>query len=130
RRVQPRDAADPPGRRPAGIQDDQDPPVALGPPGPDHHVTLARRGPPVDGPDVVTDHVLAERVELGTRATQQRAVLPVELAQLRELLAEVPPAAEWRQYPHGPPGWVRALAGGQPERPGRADKDRSRHLVA
>ena len=68
RGVQPGMPADPARRGPAGVQHDQDPPVPLRPPGADHHVAAAGGGPPVDGPDVVADHVLAQRVELAALA--------------------------------------------------------------
>jgi len=69
RRIQPRDAADPPGRGPPGIQDNQDPPVRVSgrqvrtitsPP--------AGRRPPVDRPNVVADDVLAQGIELSCPA--------------------------------------------------------------
>src|ERR1700722_16983663 len=124
------DAPAPPRRGPPGVQDDQDPPVAFRPPGPDHHVTPAGCRPPVDGADVVADDVLAQGVELRARPAQQRAVLAVELAQLREFLAQVPAAAERRQYPHAPGHVVAALPGGQAQRPERADDNGGGYLVA
>ena len=124
RRVQPRDAADPAGRGPAGVQHDDDPPVPLGPPGPHHHVPAAGRRPPVDRADVVADDVLAQRVELGARPAQHRPVLAVELAQLGQLLGKVPAAAERRQHPHG------HAARWRPCRPARPSGPNERTMTA
>ena len=43
-----------------------------GPPGAHHHVGAPGGGPPVDGADVVADDVLAQRIELGALAADQR----------------------------------------------------------
>ena len=83
RPVQPRPAArvgrgrvdaDAARRRASGVEHDDDPTVAFGPPGPDHDIGAARGGPPVDRAHVVAHDILAQRVELGALpADQQRA---------------------------------------------------------
>ena len=63
--------AHPAGGRAASVEDDDHSPVAFGSPGADHDVRTPRGGAPVDGPDVVADDVLPQRVELGALATDQ-----------------------------------------------------------
>src|SRR4029077_18489383 len=87
------------------------------------------RGPPVDGPHVVPDHVLAQRVELTALATEQGTVLAVELAQPGQLLRQVPAAVERGEHPYRPRRPPPALARREPERPERADRDPCRRLV-
>lgn len=122
-RVQPRVAPDAPGRRAPGVEDEHDAAVALGAPGPDEHVPPARGRPPVDGPDVVADHVLAQAVELAALSRPHRPVLPVELAELRQLAGQVLAAAERRQRPDRVRALEGPLAGREAQRPERPDGD-------
>src|ERR1019366_4907685 len=67
-----------------------------------------------DGPDIVADDVLAERVELGALAPEQAAVLAVELPQPGELLRQVSATAKRGEHAHCPRRDVPALPAGQP----------------
>src|SRR5262249_56657167 len=60
----------------------------------------------------------------------QGTVLSVELAQPGRLLRQVPAAAERGQHPDRPRRRLPALAGGEPERAQRADRDGGGGLVA
>ncbi len=91
RPVQPRPAtrvggrrvdADAARRRAAGVQDDNDPTVTLGPPRAHHDIGTARGGAPVDGPDVITDDIFAQRVEFGALTADQDGHHAVQLTQL------------------------------------------------
>ena len=130
RRVEPRDAADPAGRRAAGVQHDHDPAVPLRPPGPHDDIRVARRRPPVDRPDIVAEHVGAERVELAALPADHRLVLPVELAEPGQLLGQMLAGQERRQHPDGQRRGHAALPAGQAERAERADGDQPRAEVA
>ncbi len=130
RGVQPRHASHPARRGASGVQQHDDPPVPLWPPGGDHDLGPPGRGPPVDGPDVVAGHVLAQRVELGPLPPDQRPVHAVKLTQPGQLLREVPPAEERRQHPDRPGRATAALPAGQPERSKRADCHRAGLPVA
>jgi folate-binding Fe-S cluster repair protein YgfZ len=72
---------DPPGTGAAGVHDHDHPSVAFRSPGPHDEVLTPCGGPPVDGPDVVTAHVLPQRVELGARPAHLDRAPPVELAE-------------------------------------------------
>ena len=115
--------ADPPRGRAAGVEDEQDAAVALGRQVRTTTSLAAGGGPPVDGADVVAVDVLAQRVELGALAADQRRGAAVELAQPGQLRGQVLARGERRQHAHGPGHRVRALAGGEPQRPERADGD-------
>ena len=65
--------ADPAGGGAAGVEHDQHVPVPLRPPGPDHDRGRPGGAPPVDRPDVVAGHVLAQAVELRALAALQDA---------------------------------------------------------
>ena len=99
----------------------QDPPVALGPPGADDHVVAARGGPPVDRADVVADHVLAQRVELGALPADQRRVLAVELAQPGQLGGQVLARRGTAAAP-GPTTAPGGSPGGRPARAGPSER--------
>ena len=122
--------ADAPRRRAAGVEHQHHPPVALGPPRPHHHVGPPRGGPPVDRPDVVADHVLAQRVELGALSADQHRKQPVDFTQLRQPRRQVLAGQKRRQDPDLPRHPRRALPARQAERPDRARGHRRRVLVA
>ena len=122
--------ADPAGRGAAGVEHDQHPPVALGPPGAHHHVGAAGGGPPVDRAHVVADHVLAQRVELGALAADQRRRAAVELAQPGQPRRQVLAATGTAAAPGPPRHPVRALPAGEAQRPDRPDRHQCRLPVA
>ena len=80
RGVEPRAVADACGRRTAGVEHDHDAAVALRTPGAHHDVGGSCRGTPVDRSDVVPDHVLTKRVELGALTAHEQGRAAVELA--------------------------------------------------
>ena len=139
RPVQPRPAAgvrgggvdaDAARRRAAGVEHDDHPAVAFGPPGAHHDVGAARGGAPVDGPDVVTDDVLAQRVELGALATDQHGHHAVELPQLGQPRRQMLTRQERRQDADLPRHPMGALPARKAERSDRARGDHRRLLVA
>ena len=75
------------------------------------------RRAPVDRADVVADHVLAQRVELGPRAADLDRRPPVQLPQPGEAARQVPARGELGQHAQPPgtwsarPGGPRAAAG-------------------
>ena len=101
RPVQPRPAAgvvgggvdaDAAGRGASGVEHDHHPTVPLGPPRAHHHVGAPGGGAPVDRPDVVADHILAQRIELGALPADQHRCIAFELAEFgqprRQVLAD------------------------------------------
>ena len=99
RGVQPRFVADPGGRGPRGVEHDQHPPIPFRTPGAHHHLLAPGRGAPVDGPHVVADHVVAQRVELGALTPHLQAGAAVEFAQSGQLARQVLARGERRQHP-------------------------------
>src|SRR4051812_5097324 len=114
--VQARLVADPCGRRAAGVQRQQHPPVPLR----SVHAYLERLstggGAPIDGANVVAADVLAETVELGAPARPARRDLPLDLSQAGELLRQERPRPEVRQDPNLSGHAYRPLPSGQAER--------------
>ena len=139
RPVQPRPAtrvggggvdADAARRRAAGVQDDDHPTVALGPPRAHHDVGTTRGGAPVDGSDVVADDILTQRIEFGALAADQHRDHAVQLAQLGQPRRQMLAGQERRQDADLPRHPVRALPACQAERSDRAGGDQRRPLVA
>ena len=87
------------GGDPRGVEHQDDAPVALGLPGADHDVAVARRGAPVDGADVVAADVLAQRVELRALAAHAHRRSAVQVAQPRQPRRQVLARLERRQRP-------------------------------
>src|SRR5207248_8834456 len=111
-RVEARFVADPYRRRATGVQHAQHAPVAFGAPGTHHDVGTPGAGPPVDGSDVVAEHVLAQRVELGTLPAPAGHHGTVQDAQPGQLLGQEPAGREPWQYPDRPLWSLRDRAAG------------------
>src|SRR5690606_28871502 len=78
-RLEARGVAEAGGGEPGGVDDDEHPSVALGPPRADDDVVAPGGRAPVDRPDVVADDVLAQRVELRALAADLGGRAAVEL---------------------------------------------------
>ena len=122
--------ADPAGRGAPGVEHDHHPPVAFGPPGADDDVGAARGCAPVDRPHVVTDDILAQRIEFGSLSADQRRQQPVDLAQFGQPRRQVLAGQERRQHPNLARHRLRPLPSRQPQRPDRSGGDHRRALVA
>ena len=118
------------GRRAAGVEHDDDPTVALGPPRPHHHVCAPGGGAPVDGSDVVADDIFAQRIEFGALAADQHRRHAFEFPQLRQPRRQMLPRQERRQDPDLPRHPMRALPTGQTQRADRACGDKRGALIA
>ena len=139
RPVQPRPTArvadgrvhpDPSSGRAPGVEDDHDPPVALGPPRSDHNVGSPGGRAPVDRTDVVTDHVLPQRIEFGALAPCQCRRYTVDFAEPGQPRRQVLAGQERRQHPHLAGHRARPLPARQPERADRARGDGRGPLIA
>ncbi len=128
--VQARGVADAAGRGAAGLQGQEDVPVALRAPGADGDGLAAGGGAPVDGAGVVARGVVAEAVELGAFATGEDAGAAVEFAEPGQFSRQVFAAGEGRQDAHGPRDVVAALAGRETEGAVGADRDADGVVVA
>ena len=117
-------------RRAAGVQDDDHPTVAFGPPRAHHDVGAASGGAPVDGPDVVADDIFAQRVELGALAADQHRNHAVQLPQLGQSRRQMLTGKKRRQDADLPWHPMRALPTGKTERTDRAGGDQCRLLIA
>jgi hypothetical protein len=118
-----------PGRRAAGVEDDDHPTVALGPPCPHHHVCAPGGGAPVDGSDVVADDVFAQRIEFSAMTADQHRRHAFEFAQLRQPRRQMLARQERRQDPDLPRHPMRALPPGQTQRADRACGDKRGALI-
>ncbi len=114
----------------ARVEDEQDPPVPLRPPGPDGHIRPARRGTPVDGTGVVSGRVVPQAVELGPLAAGQDAGAAVEFAEAGQFARQESSTGEGGKDADGPGDLVMTLAGGEPERAVRTDRDTYRFAVS
>jgi hypothetical protein len=113
----------------AGVDDDHDAAIALGPPRAHHEIVgsrAARGGAPVDGAHIVAAHVLAQRVELGTLAAHHHARAPLELAQASEPRRQMAAAVERWQHRDGALSAERGLPGREAQRTEAAH----RHVLA
>jgi hypothetical protein len=117
-------------RRAARVEDDDHPTVALGPPGPHHHVSAPRGGAPVDGPDVVADDILTQRIEFGALSTDQDRRHAFEFPQFRQPRRQMFARKERRQDPDLPRHPMRALPPGQTKGSNRARGDERGLLIA
>ena len=102
-----------------GVEHEQHPAVALGPPGAHHDVAAPRGGPPVDRAHVVAVDVLAQRVELGALPAHAHAARPSSSRSRASRLGQVLARGERRQHPQ-PPRHRRPTAAGRPGRAARA----------
>ena len=114
--VEPGHVLDPAGRGARGVEHQHHPAVALGLPGADHDVAVARAGAPVDRADVVAADVLTQRVELGALAADPDRGPSVELAEPGQPAGQVLAGLERRQRADRPRHAEGLLAPGQPER--------------
>ncbi len=110
-------------RRAAGVEDEQDVPVAFGAPGAYGDGGLAGGRAPVDGTGVVAGDVLAQTVELRALAAGEDAGAAVEFAEAGQLGGQVLAAGERGQNADRPRHPVGALAGEEAEWTVRADRD-------
>ncbi len=120
---------DPPRRQARGVDDEGDPPVALGSPGPHDQLAAPRRRAPVDRADVVALDVLAQGVELSPLPAHPHGRAAVDLPQPREPARQVPPRVEGRQHAHRPRHVDGRLAPGDPQRSEGAHGDEVRMPV-